>query len=300
MAPAGTGDGALLDGIKTIEVVANCASGSVGKTAPAEVEKILADLGLTANIRAPAVGDITTSLAEAVKAKPDLLIILAGDGTARAAAELCGPKGPMIAPLPGGTMNMLPHAVFGQRTWQEALALALVQGEERMIGGGEVDGHQFMVAAIIGSPALWAPAREAARYLKPRRALRSARLAFARAFSGRLRYMIDSGQREKAEALIFLCPLTSKVLEDHEAALEAAAMDVKGAADAIKLGFHALRGDWRTSPNVEVERCQVSRIWSAHSIPALLDGEPVRLKPMTEVRYVPEIVRVLALPRDPE
>ena len=290
----------MLDGIKKIEVVANCASGSVGKAAPAEVERILADLGLAANIRAPEVSGITTSLAEAVKAKPDLLIVLAGDGTARAAAELCGPNGPIIAPLPGGTMNMLPHAVYGQRSWQEALALALVEGEERMVGGGEVDGHRFMVAAIVGAPALWAPAREAARYLKPGRALRSARLALGRAFSGRLRYLIDSGQREKAEALIFLCPLTSKALDDHDAALEAAALDVKGAADAILLGFHALRGDWRNSPNVEVERCQIARIWSAHSIPALLDGEPVRLKPLTEVRYVAEIVRVLALPKDSE
>ena len=287
-----------MDGIKRIEVVANCASGSVGRTAPAEVERILAGFGLEANIRAPERDQIAASLADAVKARPDLLIVLAGDGTARAAAELCGPTGPMIAPLPGGTMNMLPHAIYGQRSWPEALTLALSEGEARMIGGGEADGARFMVAAIVGTPALWAPAREAARFGKGRRALRSARLALGRAFSGRLRYILDNGPREKAEALIFLCPLTSRALEDHEVALEAAALDVKDAADAIRLGFHALRGDWRNSPNVEVERCRIARIWAAHGIPALLDGEPVRLKSLTDVRYVPEIVRVLALPKD--
>ena len=289
-----------MDGIRRIEVVANCASGSVGKTAPAQVEKILGELGLTATIHAPEPGDLTDSLRAAVAAKPDLLIILAGDGTARAAAELCGPNGPLIAPLPGGTMNMLPHAIYGQRSWQEALALALTKGVERPIGGGDVDGNRFMVAAILGAPALWAPAREAARFGMARKAIRNARLAFGRAFSGRLRYILDNGPREKAEALIFMCPLTSRALSEDDAALEAAGVDVQNAAEAIRLGFHALAGDWRTAPNVEVERCQVARVWAAHSIPALVDGELVRLKPLSEIRYIPKIARVLALPKDPE
>ena len=40
---------------------------------------------------------------EALAASPDLLLVLAGDGTARLAAERCGPEGPLLAPLPGGT-----------------------------------------------------------------------------------------------------------------------------------------------------------------------------------------------------
>jgi diacylglycerol kinase family enzyme len=288
-----------VDGIKRIEVVANCASGSVGRTAPGEVEQILAELGLTAQIHTPERSNITDSLKAAVAAKPDLLVILAGDGTARAAAELCGPRGPIIAPLPGGTMNMLPHAIYGQRPWQEALKLALTEGVERPIGGGEVDGKRFMVAAILGAPALWAPAREAARYGMARKAIRSARLALGRAFSGRLRYILDGGAREKAEALIFMCPLTSKALNEDENTLEAAGVDVTNAAEAIRLGFHALTGGWRSAPNVEVERCKIARVWSANSIPALLDGETVRLKSLTEIRYLPKLARILALPKDP-
>lgn len=284
--------------IQRIEVVANCASGSVGKTAPAEVEKILADLGLAATVHAPEPADLMASLKAAVAAKPDLLVVLAGDGTARAAAELCGPSGPMIAPLPGGTMNMLPHAIYGQRSWQEALSLALTVGVERPIGGGEVDGARFMVAAILGAPALWAPAREAARFGMARKAIRSARLALGRAFSGRLRYILDNGPREKAEALIFMCPLTSKGLSEDDDALEAAGVDVHNAVEAAQLGFHALTGDWRNAPNVEVERCKIARVWAANGIPALLDGESVRLKALTEIRYVPKIARMLALPKD--
>ena len=285
-------------GVKTVEVVANIASGSVGKAAPAEIEQILAAHGLSPNVWSPEPKDLTRCLRAAVDKAPDLLIVLAGDGTARAAAELAGPDGPLIAPLPGGTMNMLPHAIYGQRSWQTALSIALEQGYEQPIGGGEVDGHRFLVAAILGSPALWATAREAARFGKPKLAWMRARRAMRRAFAGRLRYILDAGPREKAEALIFMSPLTSRVMNGEEPALEAAALDVKDAADAFRLGFHALIGDWRAAPGVEVNQFQVARIWAAHGIPARLDGEPVQLKTLAEVRYTPKVARILAIPKD--
>ena len=285
-------------GVRTVEVVANIASGSVGKTAPAEMEKILSDFGIVPHVWTPEPKDLETCLRSAIDAAPDLLIVLAGDGTARTAAELAGPDGPLIAPLPGGTMNMLPHAIYGQRPWQEALKIALEHGYERPIGGGEVDGHSFLVAAILGSPALWAPAREAARVGKRKLAWLRARRALRRAFSGRLRYILDAGPREKAEALIFMCPLTSRALNNDEVALEAAALDVKDTIDAFRLGFHALTGDWRDAPGVEVTNCRIGRVWSAHGIPATLDGEPVRLKTLAEVRYNAKVARILAIPKD--
>lgn len=285
-------------GVKTVEVVANIASGSVGKAAPAEIEQILSDYGLSPHVWSPEPEELTRCLRAAVDKAPDLLIVLAGDGTARAAAELAGPDGPLIAPLPGGTMNMLPHAIYGQRSWQTALTVALDQGYEQAIGGGEVDGHSFLVAAILGSPALWAPAREAARFGKPKLAWLRARRAMRRAFAGRLRYILDVGPREKAEALIFMSPLTSRVMNSDEPALEAAALDVKDVADAFRLGFHALTGDWREAPGVEVNQFQVARVWSAHGIPAILDGEPMRLKTLAEVRYTPKVARILAIPKD--
>jgi len=238
------------------------------------------------------------ALQQAVDAAPDLLIVLAGDGTARAAAELCGPDGPMIAPLPGGTMNMLPHAIYGVRPWPAALSIALEHGFERPIGGGEVAGHSFLVSAIFGSPALWAPAREAARYGKPKLAWMRARRAMRRAFQGRLRYTLDGGPREKAEALVFMCPLVSRRLDNDAGALEAVALDLHGAADLLRVGFHAVTGDWRDAPGVEDTMCQVARIWASQGIPAMLDGEALRLKSLAEVRYTPNVARILAIPKD--
>jgi diacylglycerol kinase family enzyme len=125
-----------------------------------------------------------------------------------------------------------------------------------------------------------------------------ARRAFRRTFHGRLRYILDGGPREKAEALVFMCPLISRALENDAAALEAVALDVSGAADLLRLGFHAVTGDWRDTPGVEVSRSQVGRIWAARDIPAILDGETVRLKTLAEVRYTPRVARILAIPKD--
>jgi diacylglycerol kinase family enzyme len=190
-------------------------------------------------------------------------------------------------------MNMLPHAVYGPVAWQEALSTALRTGEPHMVGGGEVDARRFLVAAILGSPALWAPAREAARMRRPRLAFRRAQRAMRRAFSGRLRYTLDGGAREKAEALVFMCPLTSKVMNSDEQALEAAALDPAGAAEAFRLGLSAMLGDWRRDASVETERCQVARVWAASGVPAILDGESVRLNALAEVRFRPQVVRIL-------
>lgn len=284
--------------LRRVEVVANVASGGVAADAPAELEKIFADFGLRAHVCAPSTDDLTNCLRAAVDAAPDLLVVLAGDGTVRTAAELCGPKGPVMAPLPGGTMNMLPHAIYGVRSWQDALSVALAQGQERMLGGGEVEGRHFLCAAILGSPALWAPAREAVRYGKGKLALLRAHRALTRAFTGRLRYALDDGVRDKAVALSFLCPLISRALDEETPALEAAILDLQTVRDVVSLGFHALRGDWREAPAVEATPTRMARVWAAERIPAILDGEAVRLKSSATITFRPDIVRVLSLSKD--
>lgn len=283
-------------GFRRIEVVANVASGGVAPDAPEELEKILGECGVHAHVCAPAAEDLTSCLRAAIDSGPDLLVVLAGDGTVRAAAELCGPDGPVIAPLPGGTMNLLPHAVYGTRSWQDALSIAMAQGEVRPLGGGEVEGRRFLVAAILGSPALWAPAREAARYGQLNLAWRRAQQALHRAFSGRLRFSLDGRPRAKAAALSFLCPSISRELDSDEPALEAAILDLQGLRDVVSLGFHALRGEWRDAPSVEATPCRLARVWAAEHIPAILDGEAVRLASTATVRFEPNIVRVLSLP----
>jgi diacylglycerol kinase family enzyme len=274
-----------------VEVVVNIASGSVGRDAPAEAEAILAAHGADGRVHAPGEGELDACLREVIEARPDLVLILAGDGTARAAAELAGPEGPPIAPLPGGTMNMLPHALYGAVPWPEAMARCLAGGQARMISGGEINGRLFFVAAILGSPALWAGAREAARAGRFDLTLLHARRALRRAFSGRLRYVLDGRPKGKAEALSLMCPLVSIALDAEDQALEAAALDPASALDIFRLGVNTVTGNWRNDPSVVVGRCRIGKAWAGGRIPALLDGEMVRLEDMVSIRFRPRAFR---------
>lgn len=280
-----------------IEVVANLASGSVGPDAPAQLAAILEEYGLVANIRAPDAADLISSLEAAIATAPRLLIVLAGDGTARAAAELCGLNGPLLVLLPGGTMNFLSRAIYGAIPWPQALRLALDQGQPRTLGGGCVEGHPFLCAAILGSPALWAPAREALRKGKFGLALQRAGRAFGKSFGHRLRYVIDAGRLDRARAVVVMCPIASKVMDEDDGRLEAAALNFQNAAEALQLVGSALVGDWRENPLVENRPCKTIQIRSSQPIPAILDGETVSLGRNIEAHYDPAVTRVLAPPR---
>lgn len=205
--------------IRKVEAVVNPLSGSVGPGAAEALEALLSEHGVAMRVCEATARDLPASVRAAVDAAPDLVVILAGDGTAAMAARRAGPDGPMVAPLPGGTMNMLPHAVYGPVAWREALSSALTNGEARPVSGGEVDGNAFYVAAVLGAPALWARAREAMRKGRLDLAIARARTALGRAFTGALNYRLQSGPEGKCEALSFLCPLTSRRMQPMRSAL---------------------------------------------------------------------------------
>ena len=286
-------------------VVANCASGSVGPGAVAEMRAILESYGLVADILAPEPSGLIAALKTAIAQTPGLLIVLAGDGTARAAAALCGPTGPMIAPLAGGTMNMLPHAHSGPGPWLAARRAILDDGVPRPVAGGSVGGQDFCVAAILGTPALWGLAREAARRRKLKLMIVRARRALRHAFTTKLRFSLDGGAPKRAEALILMCPLVSKVMHE-QTSLEAAAVNPHQPAEVVRLGARALAGElfgdmlggWRDDPTVNAGPCRRARVWASERIPAILDGEPVRFDREVEVEFRPVAFRALA-PRTP-
>ncbi len=285
--------------LKRVAIVVNPAAGSAGPDAAAEAQRILAEQGVKGVVTTPGEDGLEGCLKAALATKPDLLAIVAGDGTARCGAALAGPKGPLLAPLPGGTMNMLPNALYGGRDWKTALAAILSDGVERPVSGGEVEGQAFYVAAILGSPALWAEAREAARDGDIRRAWQRAQRAIRRAFSGRLRFSLGGQPRGKTQALALMCPLVSKILNDDDGYLEAAAIDPANALDIFRLGFHAALGDWRADERVLVARVRSGRAWASGPIPAVLDGEPTTLGPVVDFRFRPIAFRAL-VPRELE
>jgi len=288
--------------IRRVEVVVNPLSGGAGPDAVAEAERILAEAGVSGSVRAPGDSGLEACLREALDAAPDLLVIIAGDGTARTGAEMAGPDGPLVAPLPGGTMNMLPGALYGARDWRTALADILADGVVKPVAGGEIEGRRFYVAAILGSPALWARARESARKGRLMFAIARAQRALRSAFSGRLRFSLDGGERRKTGALLLMTPLVSSALNETDGCLEAAALDPSNALEVFRLGFYAAQGNWRADPAVDAGRCRRGRAWAAGRIPAVLDGEPTRLRVVADFRFLPVAFRALvpAPPLEPD
>lgn len=280
-----------------VTVLVNPLSGSVGPAAAAEVEAILADYDCVATVTALEGGRIVEQIDAALTQAPDVLFVLAGDGTARSVAARVGPKGPLVAPLPGGTMNMLPKALYGTADWRLALRLALEEGAPQAVAGGVVQGEAFYCAAILGSPALWAPAREAMRTGKLKLALRHARRALKRAFTGRIRFSLDGGARLRAEALVLISPMISRVM-DEPVGLEAAAMNPSDAAQAFRLAAHALFDDWRQDPNVMTKPARRIAVSARSKIPAVIDGEPMLLGREASVTFLPRAFMALA-PKPP-
>ena len=277
----------------SVIAVVNARAGSVGPDAAEQLTEILQTRCAKITVLSPEPDEMDAAMAEAVGRQPDAVIVLGGDGTARMAAELAGPKGPPLILLPGGTMNVLPKALYGQQAWPEAIVAALDEGAVRDLPGARAGEHLLFVAGIFGSPARMAGAREAVREGKLFSAVSKFSTAWQRAFAHRLRARRDLSPIARTEAVAILCPLFSKV--EGADKLETAYLDPAGALSAFRLGIGALTGAWRTDPATDIRACRATEIIGRGEVPAVLDGEPVTLPERVRVVAVPVAARVIAL-----
>lgn len=283
--------------LRRVMMLVNPLAGGVGEGAARQAEAILQRYACETSVVTLESGQFETQIEAALEACPDVLFVLAGDGTAGTIASRAGPDGPLIAPLPGGTMNMLPKALYGTSDWKAALKVALEEGAPQTVAGGEVsDGdikRAFFCAAIFGSPALWAPAREAMRVGKLGLAWAYGRRALKRAFTGQMRFVLDGRPPRRAEALVLISPMISRAMEE-DTGLEAAAMNPADAAQAFRLAAHAVLDDWRQDPAVTTRATRRVELRARSRIPAVIDGEPLLLRHEAKVRFIAKAFRALA------
>jgi diacylglycerol kinase family enzyme len=233
------------------------------------------------------------SFAEAAEQKLEVLVVLGGDGTIRTAAEACAEKGPFLIPLPGGTMNMLPRALYGDVSWEEALKNALTAPSAKVLSGGRIADKRFFIAAIMGSPVLWAEPRESVREGAIIDAIEKGSVAFRNMFETKVKYFISEEIKGEAEAVALICPLISEEMSDSEQALEAAVIDVESAAEVIGLASTAAFGRWRDDRNIRLTKTKRVDVQSRKDIPATLDGERVNLGRSAEIDFVSGAVTVI-------
>ena len=275
-----------------VTAVLNTASGSVEPGAAARMKAIFKDAGLDhARIVEAGADDIEAAVAEAV-ASAGVIVVLGGDGTIRTAAGSCGRCRKLIIPLPGGTMNMLPHALYGAHPWAQVLADTLAAPMVRTVSGGRIGDQTFYCAAILGAPSLWADAREAVRHGHLIEAVK--RSAVAIEHSGEpLQYRLGEGPEGQAQAVAVICPLVSSALSSDAPALEAAALDPEAATGLFSLAYHAVFDDWRNDPSVSLARVRQVDLRAPGRIPAILDGEKAHLGRRGRVTFLPRAFRAL-------
>ena len=277
-----------------VGAIINTSSGGCDLESEGKIRDIVKDAGvLEPRTWCGAADQMERSFAEAAGQKLDVLIVLGGDGTIRTAAQGCTKEGPRLIPLSGGTMNMLPRALYGDVPWEDALKNTLRASSARMLSGGRVGDSLFFVAAIVGAPSLWAEARESIRGGDFVDAIEKGRMAFQYMFETKVQYRISRQMQGEAEALALICPLISEEMSDSEQALEAGVIDVNNAAEVIGLATAAALGKWRDDRNVLLTKTKRVAVQSNKDIPAILDGERVNLGRRAEIDFVSKAVTVV-------
>jgi len=269
-------------------MIVNERAGSVRAGAGEKLQALLGELGGEVIAAVSSVADLEEGAARGA----DLVVVLGGDGTARAAAQLFS-EGPPLVLLPGGTLNVLPSALYGERDWPDALSAAIRHGRVSRLVAGSVNGKSFFVAAVFGAPTLLARVREAVRARRLRAAWRRLRYAFRRLLARKLAVRTAGGAAARAEAVGVLCPAYRGDVEGHS--LEWVTLNPARVGEIFRLGLRAAIGDWRDDPAVELSHDTHGEVRSLGIIPAMLDGEPTTFVSRVTVTMHKQGPQVLSL-----
>ena len=284
---------------KKVAAIINISSGGCDSGSEAEMLHILERAGVThCKTWCGASDQIQRVFLEAATHKPKVLVVLGGDGTIRTAAEVCIKTGIYLIPLPGGTLNVLPRALYGDSSWQEALTDTLANPLTRELSGGRIGDKIFFVAAVVGAPGLWMEAREAIREGEILNAVRKAGVAVEAMFDTNIQYFISQKVSGEAEVVAVICPLVSEQLSESEQTLEAAAIDVENATELLGLATAAAFGKWRHHESVTLTKTHLVTVRSKKDIPLFLDGERVKVGNEAEINFAPRAVNVI-VPKKP-
>lgn len=277
-----------------VRAIINTSSGGCDSESEAEMLDILKNAGVTnCKTWSGEAHQMEQAGAQAAMQKHELLIVLGGDGTIRTAAEACAASGAYLLPLAGGTMNMLPRALYGDLSWQDVLKNTLANPVTKALSAGRMEDELFFVAAVVGAPALWMEARESIRERDIFNVLEKSADAFQAMFNSKLQFSISPKINGEAEVVVVICPLVSEQMSDSEQSLEAAAINVENAAELLGLATAAAFGKWRDDRSVTLRKTARVAVQSSGDIPLFLDGERVKVRNHVEIAFAPKAINVI-------
>ncbi len=237
--------------------------------------------------------EVTDAIAGVAAAEPQVLAVLGGDGTARAALERAGPR-TAVAPLPGGTLNRLPRVVFGHRALAECLRV-LPKGCSRTLPAARIGDRRFFAVAGFGPIMALETVREAVRDgLGLAEAWRRFRSVGSDAFQPRLHWRAGRAGGASSAIVCAIGPADSALglaPPGWRTSMETVGADLRGWGDLFRLSGDVLARRWR-------QRRGVSRAWTDQveirgegEVLALLDGEPRLLPQAFCVTFEPNAAR---------
>ncbi|HEY0292775.1 MAG TPA: diacylglycerol kinase family protein [Hansschlegelia sp.] len=297
-----------------VALVLNASSGALmGRTdAAAEIERKLRDAGM--DVGSVLDGDATDILQRMQRARDlpvEAIVTAGGDGTISAAAQVLVGTGVALAPLPLGTMNLLPKDLRIPLDLDAAI-VALADGEKAEIDVGDVNGHVFLCNSMLGMPARLAERRE-----RNRRNMGFGgwwRLVAA-GLKGLYRYPpmrvgLDLGHgsvtlRSKAVVVAnnaydegFGQMLTRSRLDRGELTLYAARR--LSAWPLVRISAGMALGVWRQDPDIETHSVRELTVTSRRKLIRIMnDGETMLLPPPLRYRIRPLALTVLRPRREP-
>lgn len=270
-------------------VLINTASGSCTPECEEEIATLLEDAGIQpASFWCGGGSIIGEALEHFRETKVELIIVLGGDGTIRTVIENKPSSVKYVIPLPGGTMNMLAKALYGDHPWAEVLQRTLTNPSIQTVSAGRIDDHLFFVAAILGGVSYLTSAREALREGELIDAAAKSIDALNRALEHKLSYKISETLEGEADAISFICPLTSKILAAEAPVLEMINLSVGSLTGVLKLASAAAFSEWRKAEEVVSINVTETTISCDSDISAVLDGEIVNLSTTASVSLAPE------------
>jgi diacylglycerol kinase family enzyme len=239
--------------------------------------------------------DCNTQLKQLAAKEPDLFIVWGGDGTLRTALHLVGKATPNLLLLPGGTMNILPRAIHGEKPWDQVLKETLAAPKRMMLPAGQVNDDFFYCAMLAGAPARLAEAREAVRHGELVKAVTAAAAALDTLNTMELTASYREGynfEREQLPPTSVIGALVGPMARDAE--MEFFALADSNAGAALNVIWSSFMSDWRTAPGVTIVPGQSLKIESADGhIPVIVDGESIEAGDTVRVKYIKEAAQCL-------
>ncbi len=241
--------------------------------------------------------DFTGQLKRVAEMSPDLFVVWGGDGTLKGALETVGQTTPNLLLLPGGTMNLLPKSIHGEKTWEQVISDVIAAPKRKFLPAGKVNGELFFCAMLAGAPAHFAEARESLRRGDVVKAAAEARVAIDTLNNLHLDARYGDGYSFNGGHL----PTTSIIgavvgsLTKEGKGMEVAALASPTTGGALNVVWSSFFSDWRNAPGVTAVPATSLEIGNddGGDIPVIADGEHIEAGPVVRVSFIEEAAQCL-------